>query len=66
MLRYQKTLGSTWHARDFERQELKIMIGCGVINKLISLGMPASYRSTYILKIVAMQELKKQNQLRLR
>jgi hypothetical protein len=44
--RYQKILGNTMHARDLARQQQEAMIGCGVINKMTSLGMPASYRST--------------------
>jgi len=28
-----------------QRQEQEVMLGCGVINKMTSLGMPASYRS---------------------
>ena len=45
MLRYQKILGNTLHARDFGRQEQEAMIGCGVLNKMTALGMPTSYRS---------------------
>lgn len=45
MQRYQKILGNTLHARDFGRQKQEAMIGCGVLNKMTSLGMPASYRS---------------------
>jgi hypothetical protein len=45
MLRYQKILGDTLHARDFIRQKQEAMIGCGVLNKMTSLGMPLSYRS---------------------
>lgn len=45
MLRYQKILGDSMHARDFERQKQEAMIGCGVLNKMTSLGMPISYRS---------------------
>lgn len=45
MLRYQKILGDSLHARDFERQKMEAMIGCGVLNKMTSLGMPISYRS---------------------
>jgi hypothetical protein len=45
MLRYQKILGNTLHARDFGRQKQEAMIGCGVLNKMTLLGMPASYRS---------------------
>lgn len=43
--RYQKILGSSLHAREFGRQEQEVKIGCGVLNKMTSLGMPASYRS---------------------
>lgn len=45
MQRYQKILGNTVHARDFGRQKQEAMIGCGVLNKMTSLGMPSSYRS---------------------
>lgn len=45
MLRYQKILGDSMHARDFERQKQEAMIGCGVLNKMTSLGMPISYRA---------------------
>jgi hypothetical protein len=43
--RYQKILGVSLHAREFGRQEQEVKIGCGVLNKMTSLGMPASYRS---------------------
>lgn len=43
--RYQRILGNTMRARDLPRQKQEAMIGCGVINKMTSLGMPASYRS---------------------
>ena len=43
--RYQKILGNSLHAREFGRQEQEVKIGCGVLNKMTSLGMPASYRS---------------------
>ncbi|WP_423062597.1 hypothetical protein [Candidiatus Paracoxiella cheracis] len=42
--RYKRILGSTLHARDFVRQKIESMIGCGVLNKMTRLGMPASYR----------------------
>jgi hypothetical protein len=42
--RYQKILGDTMHARDLTGQKQEAMIGCGVINKMTSLGMPQSYR----------------------
>ena len=45
MQRYQKILGEAMHARDFDRQKQEAMIGCGVLNKMTSLGMPISYRS---------------------
>ena len=43
--RYQRILGNTMHARVIINQEQEAMIGCVVINKMTSLGMPASYRS---------------------
>lgn len=43
--RYQRILGGSMHARAFVNQKQEAMIGCGVINKMTSLGMPASYRS---------------------
>ena len=43
--RYQKILGDSLHAREITRQKQEAMIGCGVINKMTSLGMPESYRS---------------------
>ena len=45
MLCYKKILGNTMHARDFERQEQEAIIGCGVLNKMTSLGKPTSYRA---------------------
>lgn len=43
--RYQRILGNTMHARHMDGQKNEAMIGCGVINKMTSLGMPASYRT---------------------
>ena len=43
--RYEKILGNSLHAREFGRQEQEVKIGCGVLNKMTSLGMPESYRS---------------------
>jgi len=43
--RYQRILGDSMHAREFNRQKQEAIIGCGVINKMTSLGMPQSYRS---------------------
>ena len=43
--RYQRILGYAMHARSIERQKQEAMIGCGVINKMTSLGMPVSYRT---------------------
>ena len=45
MQRYQRILGYAMHARSIERQKQEAMIGCGVINKMTSLGMPVSYRA---------------------
>ena len=43
--RYQRILGDTIHARELGRQKQEAMLGCGVVNKMTSLGMPVSYRS---------------------
>lgn len=43
--RYQRILGDTMHARNMDRQTQEAMIGCGVLNKMTSLGMPQSYKT---------------------
>ncbi len=43
--RFQRILGDSMHARDMGRQKNEAMIGCGVINKITALGMPASYKT---------------------
>lgn len=43
--RYQRILGNSMHARELSRQKQEAIIGCGVINKMTSLGMPQSYRT---------------------
>jgi hypothetical protein len=43
--RYKRILGNQLHSREFSRQENEVMIGCGLLNKMTSLGMPISYRS---------------------
>lgn len=43
--RYKRILGNAMHARDMDRQQQEAVIGCGVINKMTSLGMPSSYRT---------------------
>ena len=40
--RYKRILGRAMHARKMSRQSQEFMIGCGVHNKMTSLGMPAS------------------------
>lgn len=42
--RYKKILGNKLHSREMSRQKNESMIGCGVLNKMTGLGMPASYR----------------------
>lgn len=42
--RYQRILGDSMHSREIKRQQQEAMIGCGIINKMTSLGMPRSYR----------------------
>ena len=43
--RYKRIIGDSLHARDLEKQKQETIIGCGVLNKMTSLGMPKSYRS---------------------
>ena len=42
--RYKRILGRAMHARKMPRQKQEFMIGCGILNKITSLGMPESYR----------------------
>lgn len=42
--RYKKILGNKHHARKLSRQKNEAMLGCGILNKMTRLGMPASYR----------------------
>jgi hypothetical protein len=44
--RYKRILGPGMQARELSRQKQEAMIGCGVLNKMVGLGMPRSYRST--------------------
>ena len=43
--RYKRILSNRLHARELVRQKNEAMLGCGILNKMSSLGMPASYRS---------------------
>jgi Transposase DDE domain len=42
--RYKRILGRAVHARIMPNQKQEFMIGCGVLNKMTSLGMPDSFR----------------------
>jgi len=42
--RYKRILGNQLQSREFRNQKQEAMIGCGVLNKMTSLGMPVSYR----------------------
>ena len=44
MFRYQKILGDSLHARGFLQQKNETMIGCSILNKMTSFGMPVSCR----------------------
>ena len=44
IFRYKKILGDRLHATEFSRQKNEVMLGCGILNKMASLGMPQSYR----------------------
>ncbi len=43
--RYKRIIGDALHSRDIANQKQETMIGCGVLNKMTSLGMPKSYRA---------------------
>jgi hypothetical protein len=43
--RYQRIIGNAMHARELKCQKQEAVIGCGVLNKMTSLGMPVSYRT---------------------
>jgi hypothetical protein len=42
--RYKRILGNTMQAREFTRQKQEAIIGCGILNKMTSMGMPKSHR----------------------
>ena len=42
--RYKRILGRQLHARNMGHQTNEAMIGCGILNRMTSLGMPKSYR----------------------
>jgi hypothetical protein len=42
--RYKRILGNSLQAREFVRQKQESIIGCSILNKMTSLGMPESYR----------------------
>ena len=42
--RYKRILGRAMHARKMSNQKQEFMIGCGVLNKMTSLGMPDSFQ----------------------
>ena len=43
--RYQRILGDSMYSSVMGRKKNETMIGCGVINKMTALGMPASYKT---------------------
>ena len=42
--RYKRILGNTMQTRELTRQKQEALIGCGVLSKMTSFGMPESYR----------------------
>ncbi len=44
MFRYKKIIGSELSARTIDRQAVESKIGCAILNKMTSLGMPNSYK----------------------
>ena len=43
--RYKRILGNSLQSREIKRQKQEAMIGCGVLNKMTSFGMPVSYKT---------------------
>ena len=44
MFRYKQIIGPTLKARTFERQQVETKIGCSVLNRMLHLGRPDSYK----------------------
>jgi len=42
--RYKRILGNQMQSREFSNQKQEAIIGCGVLNKMTSLGMPVSFK----------------------
>ena len=42
--RYKRILGNIMQARELTRQKQEAIIGCGILNKMTSMGMPKSHR----------------------
>jgi hypothetical protein len=45
MFRYKTILGGKLSARVFESQENEVILGCSILNKMASFGMPDSYKA---------------------
>ena len=44
MFRYKVVLGSKLQARSWEGQQVEARIGCSILNRMIHLGKPESYK----------------------
>jgi hypothetical protein len=44
MFRYKTIIGRRLHARTLPNQRTEAKVGCGVLNRMTALGMPASAR----------------------
>ena len=44
MARYKRILGPQLAARTWEGQQTEVRIGCSILNRMIHLGKPDSYR----------------------
>lgn len=42
--RYKQILGPTLHSRAFERQKVEVRLGAKILNTMVHLGMPKSYK----------------------
>ena len=45
MFRYKTILGGKLSARVFESQKNEVLLGCSILNKMASFGMPDSYKA---------------------
>jgi hypothetical protein len=42
-MRYKRILGDRLHSRDADAQVVEARLACSILNRMVELGMPASY-----------------------